>query len=194
MLLLFDPLSIKGLSELMGCSTQHIRSTVHSLHLLLLIPDNIEDPIQIFHKSFPDFLMNPNCCQDKLLLVQPASHHTKILLACLRLMEERLKKNICNLDAYAVPREVPDFTTCKKTYFGRALEYACQFWTRHLLGIANTGPHIEEVQNTIENHFRVHLLHWIEVLALTGHLSVGVYAMHDIEQWYNMVSHVVNFD
>ena len=31
----------------------------------------------------------------------------------------------------------------------------------------------------------VHLLHWIEVLALTGNLGVGVYAMNDIEKWCN---------
>ena len=192
-LLLFNPLSIKALSELMGCSTQRIRNTVRSLHSLLLIPENTEDPIHIFHKSFPDFLMDPDRCQDKQLLVRPANHHTKILLACLRLMEERLKKNICNLDDYAVPTEVQDITTCKKTHIGSALEYACQFWTRHLLVIPSSGPHIEEVQNTIDKFFRVHLLHWIEVLVLTGHLSVGVYAMNDIEEWYNMVSNVVNF-
>jgi hypothetical protein len=189
-LLLFNPLSMKGLSELMGCSTQRIRITVRSLHSLLLIPENIEDPIQIFHKSFPDFLTDPGRCQDKQLLVQPANHHTKILLACLRLMEERLKKNICNLDDYAVPREVKDFAARKKAYIGNALEYACQFWTRHLLEIPSSSPHIEEVQRKIEKFFRVHLLDWIEVLALTGHLSVGVHAMNDVEQWYNMVSHV----
>ena len=190
-LLLFDPLSMKGLSELMGCSTQRIHSTVRSLHSLLLIPENTEDPIRIFHKSFPDFLTSSDRCQDEQLLVQPTNHHAKILLACLRLMEEKLKKNICNLDDYAVPREVKDFYTCKKTYIGNALEYACQFWTRHLLKIPSSSPDIEGVQRKIEKFFRVHLLHWIEVLALTGHLSVGVYAMNDVEQWCNMVGHLL---
>ena len=192
-LLLFNPLSMKGLSDLMGYSTQRIRSTVRSLHSLLLIPENIEDPIQIFHKSFPDFLTSSDRCQDKELLVQPTNHHEKILLGCLKLMEERLKKNICNLDDYAVPREVKDFDTHKKAYIGNALEYACQFWARHLLEIPSSSPDIEEVQRKIEKFFRVHLLHWIEVLALTGHLSVGVYAVNDVEQWCNTVSHLAFF-
>ena len=191
-LLLFNPLSMQGLSELMGSNTQRIRSTVRSLHSLLLVPENIEDPIRIFHKSFPDFLTSSDRCQDKQLLVQPINHHTKILLACLRLMEERLK-NICNLDDYTVPREIKDFDTCKKACIGNALEYACQFWTRHLLEIPSSSPDIEEVQRKIEKFFRVHLLHWIEVLALTGHLSVGVYAMNDVEEWCNMVSSMVFF-
>jgi len=54
-LLIFDPLSVKGLSELLEINTQHICSTMCSLHSLLLVPDTIEDPIHIFHKSFPDF-------------------------------------------------------------------------------------------------------------------------------------------
>ena len=192
-LLLFNPLPIKGLSELMGYSIQRIRNTVRSLHSLLLIPENMEDPIQIFHKSFLDFLTSSGRCQDKQFLVQPASHHAKILLACLKFMEKRLKKNICSLDNNAVPREVKDFATHKRAYIGDGLEYACQFWTRHLLGVPTSSPHVEEVQKAIDKFFRVHLLHWIEVLALTGHLSVGVFAMNDIEQWYNMVSGVVIF-
>ena len=62
-LLIFNPLSVKGLSELLEINTQHICSTMCSLHSLLLVPDTIEDPIHIFHKSFPDFLMDPERCK-----------------------------------------------------------------------------------------------------------------------------------
>jgi len=64
-LLIFNPLSIKALAELLGCDTYHIHSTIRSLHSLLLIPDNTEDPIRIFHKSFPDFLLDSDRCQDR---------------------------------------------------------------------------------------------------------------------------------
>ena len=189
-LIIFNPLSIKALSELLGYDTYHIRSTIHSLHSLLLVPDSTEDPIRIFHKSFPDFLLDSNRCQDRQFLVEPGSHHTEILLACLRLMEKRLKRNICNLDDYAVLSKVKDLSTRKKAYIGDALEYACRFWTKHLLGIPSSSPHAEEVQKLIEKFFTVHLLHWVEVLALTGNFGAGVYAMDDIEQWYNLVSGV----
>jgi len=46
------------------------------------------------------------------------------------------------------------------------------------------------VQNVIDKFFTVHFLHWVEVLALTENLGIGVYAMNDIEQWYNLVSGV----
>ena len=59
------------------------------------------------------------------------------------------------------------------------------------LGTPHGGPHAEEVQEAIDKFFSVHLLHWIEVLALTGNLGVGVYAMNDIEQWYSLVSGIL---
>ena len=189
-LLLFNPLSIKDLSDLLGCSIQYIQNATRSLHSLLLVPGSIEDPIRIFHKSFSDFLMDPNRCEDGKFVVEPVDHHAEILLACLKLMEKRLKRNICNLDDYAVLSEVNAPSTYKKANIGDALEYVCKFWTKHLLETPSCNPYTEEVQRAIEKFFTVHLLHWIEVLAITGNLGAGVYAMNDIQQWYNMVSGV----
>ena len=122
--------------------------------------------------------------------VEPAAHHGEIVLSCLRLMEKRLKKNICNLGDYAVLSEVKDLSARQKDHIGDSLEYACQFWTKHLLGISTSSPHSEEVQKGIDKFFTVHLLHWIEVLAITGSFGVGVSAMNDIEQWCNLVSDI----
>jgi len=187
-LLILNPLSTKGLSELLGYSIQRIHSTIRSLHSLLLVPENTEDPICIFHKSFLDFLLDPDRCQEEQFHVEPAGHHSKILLRCLGLMENRLRENICGLDDYAVLSEVKDLLAQKKAHIGDALEYACKYWAKHLLSVPSNSPHIEEVQNTIERFFTVHFLHWIEVLTLTENLGVGVHAMNDIKQWYGLVS------
>ena len=105
-------------------------------------------------------------------------------------MKEGLKKNICNLDDYIILNKAGDISACQKEHIGDALEYACQFWTRHLLEIPSSSPHAGEVQKAIDKFFTVHLLHWIEVLALTGNLDVGVYAMNDIEEWCDLVSDI----
>ena len=186
-LLLFNPLSIMDLSDLLECSTQYIQNITRSLHSLLRVPESIEEPIQIFHKSFPDFLTDPDRCGDGRFVVEPAARHAAILLACLRLMEKRLKKNICNLDDYVVLSKVRDPSTYKDQ-IGDGLEYACKFWTKHLLEIPNTGPQMKGVQEAVDKFFMVHLLYWVEVLVITGNLGVGVYAMNDIQQWYNVVS------
>ena len=187
-LLVFNPLSVRALSDLLKMS--NISTTLRSLHSLLLVPDpeKTEDQIRPFHKSFPDFLVDPKRCGDKWFFVEPTVYHTEILLSCLNLMRERLKKNICNLDDYAVLSEVKDLSARRKDYIGGALEYACCFWTKHLLEIPGSSPYVEEVQKTINKFFVTHLLDWMEVLVLTGNLSIGVYAMNDVEQWYTSVS------
>ena len=186
-LLVLNPLSARALSDLLKVSSL---STLRSLHSLLLVPENTEDPIRPFHKSFSDFLMDPVRCKDERFFVEPAVHHEEILLSCFSLMGERLKRNICNLDGHAVLSEVMDLPTYKKDYIGEALEYACQFWSKHLLMVPSSSSHVGEVQKAIEEFFTRHLLYWIEVLVLTGNLGVGVYAMNDVEQWYALVSAV----
>jgi hypothetical protein len=59
-LLIFNPLSINGLSKLLKNSypSSGISSIMRSLHSVFLVPDNKEHPVHIFHKSFPDFLMD----------------------------------------------------------------------------------------------------------------------------------------
>lgn len=185
-LLIFNPLSTKALSELLGIP--NIQSIIRSLHSLLLIPEDPEDPIQTFHKSFPDFLTDPERCEDNQFHVDPAVYHTKILLSCFTLMREKLKKNICNLDGHVGLSEVKDLSAWKRACIGDALEYACRFWSKHLLKVPTTDYHIKVVQEAIDIFFTTCLPYWIEVLALTGNLGAGVYIINDIDQWCTLVS------
>ena len=59
--LIFHPLSINTLSDLLrNCgSPSKVSSSLRTLHSVLLVPDSTEDPVGIFHKSFPDFLTDP---------------------------------------------------------------------------------------------------------------------------------------
>jgi len=187
-LLVLNPLSARELSDLLGVSS--ISTTLSSLHSLLLVPENTEDPIQAFHKSFPDFLTDPVRCKDKRFLVEPAVHHTEILLSCLDLMRKRLKKNLCNLPNHAVLSEAKDLSACYKDHIGEALKYACCFWTKHLLMIPRSSSCIKEAEKGINQFFTTCLPYWIEVLALTRNLGAGVYALNDVEQWCTSVGAV----
>ena len=187
-LLVYNPLSAKALSDLL--SLANIRSTLYFLHSLILVPEGPEDSIHTFHKSFPDFLMDPSRCKNEKLLVNPSIHHAEILFSCLRFMREKLKRNICNLGDCFVLTEVKDLSAQKKDNIGDALEYACQFWTKHLLDIPSDSPRVQEVQGAIDQFFTMHFLHWIEVLVLVGNPDIGVHAINDIERWYIGVSTV----
>jgi hypothetical protein len=103
-------------------------------------------------------------------------------------MKGRLKRNICNLDDRTTLNEVKDLPAQRIAYIGEPLEYACRFWTKHLLKTPSSGNSTEKVQKAIEEFFTTHLLFWIEVLILMGRLNIGVYALNDIKQWYTSVS------
>jgi len=184
--LVFNPLSVKALSDLLKVSG--ISTALRSLHSFLLVPANKDAAVHIFHKSFPDFLMDSRRCRDSQFFIDPSIHHREILLSCLNLMKERLKRNICKLDNYAILSEVKDLSDHQKDHIGDALEYACCFWTKHLLGIPGSGPGVGEVQEAIDEFFPTCLLFWIEALILLEKLEIGVYALNDIQQWYTLVS------
>ena len=59
--LVLNPLSIKALSDLQGnhSTPSRIFYHLHTLHSVLLVPENAESPVWIFHKSFSDFLTDP---------------------------------------------------------------------------------------------------------------------------------------
>ena len=189
-LFVFNPLSVKALSELLG--EPDVSTTLRSLHSLLLVPSSKAGPIHIFHKSFPDFLVDPGRCTDCRFFVDPLIHHRGILLSCLNVMKKRLKRNICKLDDHVLLSEVEDLPARRTTYIGDALKYACHFWTNHLVRIPAIGPDAKEVQRAIDRFFKKCLLFWIEVLSLTGDLDAGVYALNNIQQWYMLVSYLLD--
>ena len=180
------PLSRKTLSGLLrNCGTSSdISTTLRFLHSLLNIPDSEHEPIRVFHKSFPDFLTDRTRCKDDRFFVDPAVHHEDILFSCLDLMKKRLRKNICDLEDYAVLGEVEDLSNRRETCIGSSLEYACRFWARHLAGVPGSGPNAKRVQEVIEEFFDKRLLFWFEVLSIVGHLEAAVYGINYIRQWY----------
>ena len=188
-LLVFNPLPMDALSILLRAP--HVSTTLRFLHSLLLVPDSKTQtyPVQVFHKSFPDFLMDQRRCKDERFFINPSIHHWDILFSCLNLMEKELKRNICDLDSYVNLTEIEDLTVYRKEHIGDALEYSCRFWAKHLVNLPSSGYNIEEVCKAIDKFFTTHLLFWIEVLTIMGSLGVSVYAINDIRQWYNSVSH-----
>jgi len=189
-ILVFNPVSINTLSKLLrACGTpSSIQGTLRVLHSLLRVPDHKEDPVCVFHKSFPDFLVDPRRCTDSRFLIDPSIYHREIVLSCLTLMKVGLKKNICELDDYALLSEVEDLPNRRRAYIGDALGYACHFWTNHLMGITNSNLNNEEVHQAIDEFFPACFLFWVEVLSLMGNLGVGIYALNNIEKWYTLVS------
>ena len=193
-ILVFHPLSIHTLSDLLKkCgSPSRISSSLRTLHSLLHIPDTKESPVQIFHKSFPDFLTDPQRCTNPQFFIDPSPHHKDILLACLNVMKEGLRRNICQLDESVILSDIRDLPILRAAYIGDTLEYACRFWTSHLAKVSDISGDIAEIYKAIDGFFTTDFLFWVEILVLMEHPEIGIHAIDNIEQWYLLVS-FINF-
>ena len=186
--LVFNSLSVTSLSTIL--QIPNIPTALRSLHSVLIVPiDKLDQtPICALHKSFPDFLIDPERCTDERFFINPSLCHRDILLSCVKTMKEGLKKNICHLDDYIELSEVEDLPAQRAAYIGDGLEYACQFWTNHLVESVSSGPDVEGVYKAIDEFFTTCFLFWVEVLSLMEKLDIGVYALKNIDQWYMQVS------
>ena len=190
-LLVFNPLSIGNLTDLLTnlCTPSSVSAILCSFDPLFLNLGGVEDPICTFDRSFSDFLMDPKRRMDNWFFVEPSVHHADLLLSCLNLMKERLERNICNLNDYATLSRVGDISTCREKRMGGALEYACQFWTKHLMEVSTCGHNVREVCKAIDVFFTTYLLFWIEALIIMESPDTIVHAMNEIQEWYTSVSH-----
>jgi hypothetical protein len=184
-----NPLSPLTIATLPGYNTEDVTHLLSSVHSVLTLQDDINHPVQPFHKSFPDFLTDPARCTDNRFFVDPSAHHKDILFSCFSLMKDLLKNNIYNSDNYVVLGEVEDLSVRGPTCIGSSLEYACRFWTRHLASIPVHGLHVEWVQEAIDEFFANHVVCWIDALSIVGHFEVTVYAINDLQKWYTSVSY-----
>lgn len=92
-ILLAVPLSINALSLFLGIGADQISNRLDSFRSVLSIPSDQGQPVRILHLSFRDFLVQS---RTKFLVDEPRKHKD-IAKLCLKTMQSRLEKNICNL-------------------------------------------------------------------------------------------------
>ena len=88
-------------------------------------------------------------------------------------MDKQLCTNICDLK---FPDKYLDNDKIQHLVDGRIsseLQYACVHWATHLFGADNDG----KLSGLLERFSFTHLLHWLEVLSLIGHIEVGYIAL-----------------
>ena len=170
-----NPLSPSSIAALFGFDIQDVSLRVSSIHSLLILQEDVNYPIQPFHKSFPDFIINPYRCTNKRYQISPSDHHMELLIGCLELMNHTLQKNMCNLPEAVRNSEVPDLKERREKYIPNALEYACKSWHKHLPdNLTAQGPKI----TAILHHFLANkFLCWLEILSVFGAVRDAIAAL-----------------
>ena len=176
-----NPLSPSSIAAILGFGTEGTFLQLLSVHSLLILQEDIDTPVRPFHKSFPDFIIDPTCCSNKRFHVSPPNYHPKLLFGCLKLMNSSLEKNMCNLPDTVANAEVDGLHERVKQYINPALQYACRSWHKHL--IDDNTVHESIITSTLHRFLEKKFLFWLEVLSVLGAAKEAIDALAVAAKW-----------
>jgi len=179
-----NPLSQAAIITLTALHSNHVQRLLKLIQSLLILPQDPNDPVQPFHKSFPDFITDPTRCVSTQFYVPP-HYHLKLALNCLEVMDKLLRKNMCSIPDYALNSKVEDLPEkIKDSGIPGALEYACRSWYKHLMVEKDQAV---DVVSALHHFLERKFLSWLEVLSVLGALGDAVHALIATTQWLNEV-------
>jgi hypothetical protein len=140
---------------------------------------NSQTPIRPLHASFYDFLTDRS--RSDKFFVDSSLIQNDLAFASLRVMEHKLRFNICSLESSYLPNSaVPGLEERVKASISAELSYSCRFWGTHVQATAFEGSLATEVRAFFDAK---RLLFWLEALALMEHLSGSVETLSSIAVW-----------
>jgi hypothetical protein len=123
--------------------------------------------VRIIHPSFADFLSSVRC--PSRFSIDIKTMHAKCARGSMMRMNQRLKRNICNIEDESVPNtEIPDLKTRLRVNVTDDLRYSCRFWAYHL---SQSRRDDGELYEYVKSFFCEDLRKWIEILSLLGVLD-----------------------
>ena len=158
-ILAFNPLSPTMISMLLALKPSEVAVTLESIQSLLVLDGDSNKPVQPFHKSFPDFIMDPTRCIDTRFSISP-DDHIELALHCIKLMNELPEKKGWWISSD--PDEIREFRKeIFKSHDYEALAYAYKSWHQHLF---TTKHPTTQAVSALSNFFEEKFLFWIRVM------------------------------
>ena len=179
-----NPLSPSAIATLLGFDVEEVSPILLSVHSLLTLHEDDDHPVRPFHKSFPDFIVDPIRCTNSRFRVCPPDQHAELLVGCLELMNRSLEPNMCKLPGGVMNSEVDDLKERTKKYINRPLEYSCMSWHKHL--IDTTPPLRLGITPTLHRFLEGKFIFWLEVLSILGAVREAVDALEAAVRWLDV--------
>ena len=181
MILAANPLSPSAIATLLGFDTEDIFPLLSSIGSLLILQEDVDQPVRPFHKSFADFITDPTRCTNKRFYISPPSHHPELVVCCLKLMDQTLEKNLCKHQDPIVIPEANGLPERTERSLEPALQYSCKLWHKHLT--KNNAGHSSTVTSTLHNFLKKRFLFWLEALNILGATRNATDALRVAAEW-----------
>ena len=181
-----NPLSPSTIATLLNFDIEDVAPLLSSAHSLLIFQEDSDLPVRPFHKSFPDFIMDPTRCTNRRFHISPSDYHLKLLIGCLELMGKLLEKNMCGLPEAVTNSEVGDLQERTDQYISSALQYACKTWHKHF--VDGAVVHQPKFTSALYHFLEEKFLFWLEVLSMLGATREAVAALGVTTKWLKVIS------
>ncbi|KAI6264802.1 hypothetical protein MCOR34_011874, partial [Pyricularia oryzae] len=158
---LATPLPTISLTVILGLDMGDVNRWFPELHAVLEIPPEPHRPIRLPHKSFSDFLLSPKNGGISKNYINASETYAMLAAQCIKRMEAGLRLEICEIGRPDVLRGQIDEKIMDR-HIPANLQYAYLYWVYHL---QQSGGSLGDEVRLFLN---IHLLHWLEVLALLG--------------------------
>jgi hypothetical protein len=182
-LLAINPLSPSTIATLLDLDVNDVFPLLSSVQSLLILHEDMNCPVRPFHKSFPDFITDPNRCTNQRFHISPPHHHSQLLIGCLDLMGRSLEKNMCKLPDGVANSDIGDLKERIGRYIGPALQYACRSWHTHLVGGHATSVNSLEITSALHQFLETKFLFWLEVLSVLDAVRIAADALQTAGDW-----------
>ena len=177
-----NPLSPCTIATLLDLDIDDVFLRLTSAHSLLIIQD-ANHSVQPFHKSFPDFIVDPARCTNPRFRVSPPDHHSELLIGCLKLMNRKLKKNMCELSNAVTNNKVDDLQKRVERCVDHSLRYACESWHKHLIDAHRAPAYAPKITSVLHRFLEEKFVFWLEVLSVLGTVRDAVDALDAAGKW-----------
>ncbi|OCL01300.1 WD40 repeat-like protein [Glonium stellatum] len=174
--ILFNPLSVAAVSNLVNIDQRLLQKILDHLRSILDIPNDRTSPVRLHHPSFRDFYLDKLRCFDLQFCVDEKQAHRTLGDNCIRLLSTSLKQDIFGLDdpgwlVANMERGQIDQVLLSE------VQYACLYWVQHL----QKGDAELHDNDQVHRFLREHLLHWLEALGWMRKTTEGILAITSLE-------------
>jgi hypothetical protein len=188
----YRPLCDESVARLADLSPSVVKGLVDELSSLLYRDTNLNGGIRVRHLSIIDFLAGSECLPE--LRVNPEQANRSIGRACIGIMTDELKFNICKLESSLQPnQEIEDLREKIDQNISDTLQYSCIFWSNHIchsIDIGDLGIY-QSLDRFVE---KSRLLYWMEILSLLGQVAVGDSSLRRLLSWTKVFSLFIVID
>jgi hypothetical protein len=168
--LLAQPLSPSSIASLLDWSLHETEITLAHLSAVLIVHG--DEPVLIFHPSFPDFLLDKSRCTDPRLHFDSPRHHSILACRSLVIMSSLLHKDMLGTGLNSLDKNANmlDLDGLVAKGISTHLRYAVLFWMFHIVNSLVE----DNLLKSLDLFCHGHLLHWLECLSYLNEIDIAL--------------------